>query len=294
MLRLAFVSTLALALAGCDQAIIAGGTGGDGGGTTTTTITTTTTTTTTSSTTTTDDDKCTPAGGSCVALVPGGCAGGVWADYSQFPCGPADFAGVGCCMPAANACEAAGGTCEPVTPGACLSGTVGDPASCGAGVGVVCCLPNVTCVDTCDSVGAMRCAADWSQLCVMVGGCLSWVDSAPCVGGCNATGTTCIDDPLPTCASDASCGCGCACIGGTCECTGAIPPTCNTDAECGPPCSGLHCVAGACQVAVCTPGADQTCNDSPSMSALAGHCNADASCTCNAGYTKQPSGKCGL
>jgi len=44
---------------------------------------------------------------------------------------------------------------------------------------------------------------------------------------------------------------------------------------------------------ICTPGADQTCNDDVKMSALAGHCEADGSCTCGTGYeTKMTSGKC--
>lgn len=44
---------------------------------------------------------------------------------------------------------------------------------------------------------------------------------------------------------------------------------------------------------VCTPGADQTCNDNPAANALWGHCEADAWCSCNAGYVVNPStGKC--
>jgi len=44
---------------------------------------------------------------------------------------------------------------------------------------------------------------------------------------------------------------------------------------------------------VCTPGADQTCNDNPTTSALWGHCEADAWCSCNTGYVVNPStGKC--
>jgi hypothetical protein len=43
----------------------------------------------------------------------------------------------------------------------------------------------------------------------------------------------------------------------------------------------------------CTPGADQTCNDDPTISALWGHCEADAWCTCNGDLVVNPStGKC--
>jgi hypothetical protein len=43
----------------------------------------------------------------------------------------------------------------------------------------------------------------------------------------------------------------------------------------------------------CTPGSDQTCNASPSISSLHGHCNADGSCTCGNGFQKDPlSGRC--
>jgi hypothetical protein len=45
--------------------------------------------------------------------------------------------------------------------------------------------------------------------------------------------------------------------------------------------------------AVCTPGMDQTCNDVPVMSALAGVCQADGTCRCGPRFVKKPSGKCG-
>ncbi len=40
-----------------------------------------------------------------------------------------------------TACVTAGGTCVAVTPGACATNHWGDPASCGEGIGVGCCLP---------------------------------------------------------------------------------------------------------------------------------------------------------
>jgi hypothetical protein len=57
-----------------------------------------------------------------------------------------------------------------------------------------------------------------------------------------------------------------------------------------------ECEAGRCVVRglpVCTPGMDQTCNADLFMSALAGVCNDDGTCTCNPGYTEDPdSGLC--
>jgi hypothetical protein len=44
---------------------------------------------------------------------------------------------------------------------------------------------------------------------------------------------------------------------------------------------------------VCTPGADQTCNDDPAISSLHGKCNADSTCTCSAGFMKNAkTGRC--
>lgn len=56
------------------------------------------------------------------------------------------------------------------------------------------------------------------------------------------------------------------------------------------------CVANRCVVkgeAVCTVGMNQTCNGNPVMSAIAGVCNADGTCTCNEGRTfVASSGRC--
>ncbi|MGC4086792.1 MAG: hypothetical protein QM756_02625 [Polyangiaceae bacterium] len=50
---------------------------------------------------------------------------------------------------------------------------------------------------------------------------------------------------------------------------------------------------GSGVVAGCKVGADQTCNDSLSASALWGHCLSDGSCQCNSGYELNPAtGKC--
>ena len=100
--------------------------------------------------------SCTAAGGQCVAVVPGACAGGIVGDGSRYTCG----SGVGteCCFPAADgghdagpepqdagptSCAAGGGQCVAVVPGACAGGMVGEANiySCGSGVGVECCFP---------------------------------------------------------------------------------------------------------------------------------------------------------
>jgi hypothetical protein len=45
--------------------------------------------------------------------------------------------------------------------------------------------------------------------------------------------------------------------------------------------------------AACTPGMDQTCNDSDLVSSVWGRCNSDGTCACSAGYTVNPStGRC--
>ena len=44
--------------------------------------------------------------------------------------------------------------------------------------------------------------------------------------------------------------------------------------------------------APCTLGADQTCNDDPSVSALWGHCTELGVCECAAGFELNPRGRC--
>jgi hypothetical protein len=62
------------------------------------------------------------------------------------------------------------------------------------------------------------------------------------------------------------------------------------------PAVSADCIAGHCTVqgeAVCTVGMDQTCNDSPIMSAIAGTCNNDGTCTCHTGRVLvESSGRC--
>jgi hypothetical protein len=292
MLRFASLSILAvvssLALLACDSATIATGSGGggNGGGTSSSS----------SSSSGGGADTCTPAGGTCVPIVPDACANGTWDDTAT--CGTGE--GVGCCLPKAapTACETLGGTCVPIVPDACANGTWGDPTTCGTGVGVGCCLPTTpTCDVTCTTEGAKRCVAGAVETCAtnpMTNCAPVWGGAVPCGASeqCSSDGTHCV--PVSsTCTVAADCGCGCGCISGTCECTGGLPPSCTTDSECGPACSGFRCSGGQCQAPVCQPGADQTCNEVLSMSALAGSCNSDATCTCKAGYTKKASGKCG-
>lgn len=293
MLRLSSLAAIALAslaLAACGPATIANGDGGGGS-------------TTTSGTTTTgsggDSGTCAALGGTCLAVTPNACTDGAWGDPST--CGTG--VGVGCCIPAVvpTACEQAGGTCDAIIPTFCNDGTPGDATkySCGGGEGVGCCFHNTTCGETCSTEGATRCSGGLIQVCATdpKTNCAPvWTSQAACPDGqaCNSDGTRCVA-PVNSCTQASDCGCFCTCTTqGVCgNCTGAIPDSCSTDAECGPTCAGLHCVAGKCTQPVCVPGQDQTCNEQLSMSSFAGTCNADRTCTCNAGFTKKADGKCG-
>jgi hypothetical protein len=52
-------------------------------------------------------------------------------------------------------------------------------------------------------------------------------------------------------------------------------------------------VASAAPRAVCTFGADQTCNDDPLLSSIHGTCNQDGTCTCQPGFKpSSTSGRC--
>ena len=53
------------------------------------------------------------------------------------------------------------------------------------------------------------------------------------------------------------------------------------------------CVNGMDCAPVCTPGADQTCNDNPIVAALHGHCTATGTCQCAGTYVLNPNtGRC--
>jgi hypothetical protein len=62
-------------------------------------------------------------------------------------------------------------------------------------------------------------------------------------------------------------------------------------------CDQITCDAGAgddaaSSAAVCTPGADQTCNDSPLWSSIHGHCTDAGTCACSDAGTNPDSGHC--
>ena len=53
------------------------------------------------------------------------------------------------------------------------------------------------------------------------------------------------------------------------------------------------CVQAADCAPVCTPGADQTCNDNPIISSLHGHCTNAGQCVCGTGFVFNPNtGRC--
>lgn len=58
----------------------------------------------------------------------------------------------------------------------------------------------------------------------------------------------------------------------------------------------VACTRRACPAdgggGVCTPGADHTCNDDPTMSAIAGVCRTDGTCDCSRTATNPRTGKC--
>ena len=80
-----------------------------------------------------------------------------------------------------------------------------------------------------------------------------------------------------------------SCLTGACGCALASShtvSTCNCAVGCFMPAYGCVGPAGTCTV-----GADQTCNDNPSISSLHGHCVADGRCLCGSGLLLA-SGKC--
>jgi hypothetical protein len=80
-----------------------------------------------------------------------------------------------------------------------------------------------------------------------------------------------------------------SCLTGACGCAPASShtvSTCNCAVGCFMPAYGCVGPAGTCTV-----GADQTCNDNPSISSLHGHCVDDGRCLCGSGLLLA-SGKC--
>lgn len=146
----------------------------------------------------------------------------------------------------------------------------------------------------CDTLGEQACIGNGAATCAEVGGEPRWLILASCGPGktCNAEGTKCVSPPS-TCSADAECGCGCSCTDGACSCADLRAEPCGTDDDCGDPCSQLRCLDNHCSLPACLPGQDITCNDNPGSASPAGHCNEDATCTCDAGHTKASNGRCG-
>lgn len=208
------------------------------------------------------------------------------------------------CVAAGGACQFTGDTCD----GTVATGA--EAAACGAAVGAYCCLPSPTnptttgaggssasCDHPCpvEMLGDTQCAGGNIETCTVVGDCSVWKITSACgsTEACDSAATRCIGDVEMCVAGNAvMCGCGCG-TDGMVECTGGIPPSCTADSDCGPTCSGLVCSAGQCVLWVCNPGTDSMCNESAGMSSLAGSCNADGTCACKAGFTRQADGKCG-
>jgi hypothetical protein len=232
--------------------------------------------------------SCADVGGTCTAGTT--CAGDTPASTEACPSGEV------CCVPQ-NDCTAAGGEC--LFSGESCNGTTGPAGSCGASVGAFCCVPTTSCDHPCavEDLGKTQCANDHIQTCTVVGSCSVWVITSECPSqmGCDSTADACVP-PSNTCAPGGDqaiqCGCGCG-PSGEVECTGGLPPSCTTDSDCGATCAGFVCHASTCVPWVCNPGSDQMCNESTSMSALAGACNTDGTCTCKAGFTLEGDGKCG-
>lgn len=131
-------------------------------------------------------------------------------------------------------------------------------------------------------------------------------DSAPPQAQDARTEDARTEDAGPRSASDV-----CTSSGGTvasqmcCGATQSFPDLCQVG-PCGCAPANSHaidvcqCPSGQCfgldgcqPRPVCSPGADQTCNDNLSVSSLHGHCENNGSCTCGAGFAKNPtSGKC--
>jgi hypothetical protein len=120
-------------------------------------------------------------------------------------------------------------------------------------------------------------------------------------------GGYCLAGPPTACRASGECPAGTLCsplpasqISGVCllACTG--DPDCRPGYQCAvvslfPGDPGAPQSPGpVCWVKpVCTPGADQTCNDNPAVSALLGVCMGDGTCACRPGAQRDPTtGKC--
>jgi hypothetical protein len=83
--------------------------------------------------------SCASKGGACTPDVPGACADGT-VEQSVGNCGN-DASRSLCCVPNTKpSCGSLGGICVPVVPDSCSGGDLDPRGSCGAGVGVTCCI----------------------------------------------------------------------------------------------------------------------------------------------------------
>ncbi|MBK8257146.1 MAG: hypothetical protein IPK82_31300 [Polyangiaceae bacterium] len=153
------------------------------------------------------------------------------------------------------------------------------------------------------ALGITACGGEVSQT---TGGTAGTAGSGASGGGGNGGGTsstvTSSSSTATTSSSSSSTSTSSTGTGGTeneCEkaggqCIALVPDNCMDgmwlDATVYP--CGTGDGVGCCLVPVCTPGMDQTCNASPTMSAIAGHCEDNGTCTCSPGYEKTPEGKC--
>jgi hypothetical protein len=100
---------------------------------------------------------------------------------------------------------------------------------------------------------------------------------------------------MPACTGTFGCqytfGCNChGCCASYHRCTDGILMVTTVDDGCaqGPPCdAGADALA-----AICTFGADQTCNDDPRVSSIRGRCTDAGTCECSATGTNPDSGRC--
>jgi hypothetical protein len=156
----------------------------------------------------------------------------------------------------------------------CITTHVGAPSAACADCSAYDCPPCATTMDA-----QPHCVANAAGIrsCTIVNGCqaqdAAGLDPDPPtpIYGCIGTayrwnGTACVKFS------------GCWCSGADCGAIFATPEECLLAYQ-------------ACG-AICFPGMDQTCNDSSLMSSIAGHCEANGTCTCGPGRTLQPSGRC--
>lgn len=156
---------------------------------------------------------------------------------------------------------------------------------------------------------ALRCRAPPND-CIPSGCACSaggWACTADCSGGrsCGDGGSDGGTDSATDAGSDGDAGARdrCEATGGIvqsrqcCQATSDFPSTCSVGAcgcapadshavfVCACPADSCFVPERGCAVPACTPGADQTCNDDPSLSSLHGRCQFDHTCVCEDGFS---------